>query len=350
MDHVASVPSAASSRMSPEAMGLAMLLHAVAAIAFWWLAAHRPPIAIPEQAIEIVIEQPKTEPPPPPPPQVQRQQPISPPVEGLRPPAETTADKPTQVRPSGEAPKDIASQPPRSLDDAVPKPPEPPAAPTEQAMAAPPPPAPAPPPERPRVEPFFKPTPGPTVEPFTPAPGPTVEPPPPPRPSPPSQPPVQAHPQPQPQPQARPAPPPSSLAPHNQPQPSPLVGPSHQPPAVARHQDTPTPPASPFVNPADEKNRSTAEQNYLWEVVRKLRGYRYHANVPMDEGLTVVVVVIARDGRLVSAQVVRSSGVPAMDDGVLAGVRQGSPYTPLPPEIQGPSATFRLPLVSVHER
>jgi protein TonB len=119
---------------------------------------------------------------------------------------------------------------------------------------------------------------------------------------------------------------------------------------VARHQDTPTPPSSPFVNPADEHNRATAEQNYLWEVVRKLRGYRYHANVQMQEGLTVVMVVIARDGRLLSAQVVRSSGSQAMDDGVLAGVRQGSPYTPLPDGIHGPSATFRLPLVSMHER
>jgi hypothetical protein len=31
---------------------------------------------------------------------------------------------------------------------------------------------------------------------------------------------------------------------------------------------------------------------------------------------------------------------------VLAGVRAGSPYAPLPAEIQGASATFTLPLVS----
>jgi protein TonB len=150
--------------------------------------------------------------------------------------------------------------------------------------------------------------------------------------------------------QPHPTPPPPALTSRTQPSPSPLVAPhSQQPPAVARHQDTPTPPSSPFVNPADEHNRATAEQNYLWEVVRKLRGYRYHANVQMVEGLTVVQVVIARDGRLLSAQVVRSSGTPAMDEGVLAGVRQGSPYTPLPSEINGPSASFRLPLVSVPE-
>jgi len=67
------------------------------------------------------------------------------------------------------------------------------------------------------------------------------------------------------------------------------------------------------------------------------------------EGLTVVMVTIARDGRLLSAEVVRSSGVPAMDQGVLNGVRRGSPYAPLPASISGPSARFRLPLVSVPE-
>jgi len=105
----------------------------------------------------------------------------------------------------------------------------------------------------------------------------------------------------------------------------------------------------PFVNPADEHNRATAEQNYLWQVISKLRGYRYHADVPLMEGLTVVLVVIARDGRLLDAQVVRSSGVPAMDQGVLAGIRQGSPYAPLPESLSGSSARFRLPLVSVPE-
>jgi protein TonB len=151
----------------------------------------------------------------------------------------------------------------------------------------------------------------------------------------------------QPQPHPQPPKPPPALSPRSQPQPSPLASrQTHQPPAVARRENAPS--SSTFVNPADERNRVKAQDNYLWEVVRKLRGYRYHANVPMGmEGLTVVQVVIGRDGRLLSAHIVRSSGVPAMDQGVLNGVRQGSPYTPLPASIAGPSATFRLPLVSV---
>jgi protein TonB len=63
--------------------------------------------------------------------------------------------------------------------------------------------------------------------------------------------------------------------------------------------------------------------------------------------LTVVQIVIARDGRLLDVRVTQSSGVAEMDQGVLNGVRQGSPYTPLPPEIAGDRASFTLPLVSV---
>ena len=57
--------------------------------------------------------------------------------------------------------------------------------------------------------------------------------------------------------------------------------------------------------------------------------------------------VAARDGRLLAAEIVRSSGVPEFDRGVLAGIRAGAPYTPLPPDIKGDSASFDLPLVSV---
>jgi len=325
--------------MRPEAMGLALVLHAVAALALWWLAEHAPTITPREDPIEVTIERspPKPPEPPPPPPQAQpKPLPPPPPVEGIKPPAEKEADKATSVRPSGEAPKDVAALPPDSPEKAAPQPPKP-EPPSQTAMVAPNAPSPVPPPDRPMLQPFPKPEAGPTIEPLPPRPRPPVEKPPP----------VVAHPQPQ-----RPAPPPPSPGLRQQPTPSPLVAPQRpsEPPAVARHQDRPTPPSSPFVNPADEHARATAEQNYLWQVVSRLRGYRYHADVPVREGLTVVMVTIARDGRLLDAQVVRSSGVAAMDQGVLAGIRQGAPYAPLPASLSGPSARFRLPLVSVPDQ
>ena len=131
-------------------------------------------------------------------------------------------------------------------------------------------------------------------------------------------------------------------------QPSPLrPAPQRQAPSVTPH-DQPSP--SPFVNPADTYNRARVADNYLWQVVQKLVGYRYHANVAASQGVTVVRVVIARDGRLMDVSVAQSSGYPEFDRGVLAGVRSGSPYAPLPPEIHGDSATFTLPLVSVQRQ
>jgi protein TonB len=56
--------------------------------------------------------------------------------------------------------------------------------------------------------------------------------------------------------------------------------------------------------------------------------------------------VSARDGRLLDVGIASSSGVPEFDQGVVAGVRAGAPYAPLPPEIKGEQATFTLPLVS----
>lgn len=114
--------------------------------------------------------------------------------------------------------------------------------------------------------------------------------------------------------------------------------------SAGTQSENPSP--SPFVNPADTYNKARAADNYLWQVVRRLQGYRYTANVNASQGITVVRVVIARDGRLLAVSVSRSSGIPEFDQGVLAGVRSGSPYAPLPPDIKGDSATFDLPLVS----
>jgi TonB family protein len=341
--------------MSPEAVGLAALLHVLVALALWWMAVYRPATVPPEDPVEITFEQPKPPPEPPKPPSPEQAQkppqpppPATPPVEGLKPPAKLEADKATQRRPSGDAPKDIAGPQPDSMEREVPALPPPPPPPQIEAKPEPKPSPPVeqkpvpqpPPPEIAAARPEALPPPPPPSTP-------REQPAPQPAPAKPSAPAVTSV-QPQQHPQPTPPRPPPALSPRPQLQPSPLnARPQQQPPAIANRGDAPS--SSPFVNPADEKNRATAEQNYLWEVVRKLRGYRYHANVPMAEGLTVVVVVIARDGRLLNVQVVRSSGVAAMDQGVLDGVRQGSPYTPLPPSIAGPSATFRLPLVSVPE-
>jgi TonB family protein len=312
--HAVSTSSFRSDHMSPSAVALAVLLHGLVVLAVWWMSLHptQPPA---EESIDITFEQPKPEPPPPPlQPKVQPPQP-APPVElGLRPPAPLVSDKPTQVPPSGERPNDPPAPPPPPLQDALPQPePQaPPPTPSELAKPAPPLPAPQEHPSGPQH--------------------------------------ALAAPR-----HALPAPQPARPQPHPQPQlerpelrPSPLTtAPPRRPPA-GRPGDDPSP--SPFVNPADTYNRARVADNYLWQVVRKLIGYRYEAHVTARQGLTVVRVVIARDGRLLDVEVAQSSGYPEFDRGVIAGVRAGSPYTPLPPEIHGDSATFNLPLVSVNRQ
>jgi len=313
-------------------MALAFLLHALAAFFLWWMSQNRPPIPLTEDVVEVSFELPK--PPEPPPPAPTPAPTPAPPIEGIRPPAEVTSDKPTQVRPTSENPtnQNVPLPPQQSLEKAIPTPePEPP---PSSAAFAPPKPTPTPPQEKALEKAFEKATP--------PLPKPTPAPDPKPQQQALAIPPANPNPRPPPPPQPRPAPP--QIAP------SPLsrIPQQQRPSAVARGREAPQ--SSPFVNPAETYNKARAADNYLWEVVRKLQGYQYHANVQVSESVTVLSVTIARDGRLLNVVITRSSGFPEMDRGVVAGVRQGSPYTPLPDSIQGASATFTLPLVSTLAR
>jgi len=278
-------------------MVLAVGLHAAIGLALWWLW-QNPPRPPTEEVIEITLEPAK--PPEPPPPA--QPSPAIPLVEGLRPPAPIVSDRPTQVPPKGDPIRDtsLAPPPPLLLD-------------TPQARE--PPPA-DPPPSTAAREPASQPAPAAPEHHALATPAPAPPPPPQLR-----------------QPEHRPSP--LTLAPHRQ-------------PPAGTPSDSPT--HSPFVNPADTYNRARATDNYLWQVARKLQGYTYQARVNATEGLTVVRIVIARDGRLLHVEVVRSSGFAEFDKGVIAGVRAGSPYTPLPPDIRGDSATFDLPLVSTYRR
>jgi protein TonB len=134
--------------------------------------------------------------------------------------------------------------------------------------------------------------------------------------------------------------------PQPQPRPTPQIArPQERPPAIA-HRDTPLS-SSPLVNPADARNRALAGDNYRWQIIRKLSGYRFTTQTPVSEAHLALRIVIARDGRLLAVDVVQSSGIAVVDQGALNGIRAGSPYTPLPPEISGDSAAFILPLTSL---
>jgi TonB family protein len=352
--HAISASSYRSDHLSPSALALALLLHGLVAAALWWMTQHRTPPPM-EEAIEVSFEQPKPpepkppepKPPEPKPPEAQQKPPPPAPPEppGLMPEAAITAEKRTQVPTAPVRPNEApAPAPPAQADKPQPfafspspspppvsKPVSPP-----EAVARPPeqPPTPTRPPEQPQT-PFSTALPAPALPTPTLPPAHALAPP---LPTPPethalAAPPLpRASPAPQ-RPDLRPAPP--------------TTAPTQRPAAPA-HSEPPS--NSPFVNPADTYNRARVADNYLWQVARKLQGYRYEAHVSVSHGTTVVRVTIARDGRLLDVVVAQSSGVPEFDRGVLAGVRSGSPYEPLPPDIQGASATFNLPLVSVNRQ
>ncbi len=272
--------------MSPPALALAVLLHALVILALWWMSVHRPPPPG-EEVVEVTFDIPKTPEPPSPPPAPQPKQ--APAVQsaptplGLPPPAPLISNRPTQVPQAPVQPKQLPPTPqlPSSREAAA-------------SIAA----TPAP------VQPA--PVPAPALPDMT-AP-----------------------------PQAAP------VLPRQDQRPSPRAPIPPRPPAAEAEEPSP----HPFVNPADTFARARLADNYLWQIARKIVGYQYQANTNVRQGTTVVRIVVARDGRLLNVEIVRSSGVPEFDRGVLAGVRAGAPYTPLPPEIKGESASFDLPLVS----
>jgi hypothetical protein len=142
MAHIITLSSSAD-RRSPAGIALAALLHGLVALALWLIATNPPKLPHPEEPITVTIEQPPpkpVEPPKPPEPSPSPQKaptPVPPLTLGLPPPAEITADKPSQ-KPStaAKAQESMAPEPPK-LEQAVP-PPQPPSTAFEFPKVAPP--------------------------------------------------------------------------------------------------------------------------------------------------------------------------------------------------------------------
>ena len=101
----------------------------------------------------------------------------------------------------------------------------------------------------------------------------------------------------------------------------------------------------------DDSHRQ-AQQDYLWNIIRKLSQYHFYGN-PRDEserGLVVARLTVARDGRLIDAVVAKSSGFPGLDRAVLDTVRRASPFPPLPADLAADSYTFIVPINYTQQR
>ncbi len=330
--------------MSPVAAALAAGLHVATALALFLVSPlNRPDIDDGTgKAIEVTIEQPK---PPEPPPPVQEAvkpqpppQPTPPPQQAAQPapppPPPTAAAQKPQPKPPAQVSKEplgVAPPPPEKkteeakLEPKPEPPPEPKPEPKQEAAVAPPSDA-TPPPETPLekvLPPVEQPTAPLSMRDFV-----KVLPPPPaPPPSPPA-----PHPTAPPQ-HAAPQPPAQTL------QHSPLS--TAQPQAQASASAAPS---STFVNPADADRQLRAKDAYLWQVIRKFSQYLPDLREKNEGGTVLLRFVIARDGRLIEASIAKSSGVPALDRGLLESLRAAAPYPPLPPEIPGAQVVFVQPI------
>jgi protein TonB len=112
---------------------------------------------------------------------------------------------------------------------------------------------------------------------------------------------------------------------------------SRQPPSTGAAPPT-------FVNPAQNALQTRAKEAYLRQVFRKFSQYLPDLRQKNEGGTVVLRFVIARDGRLVDASIVQSSGVVALDRGLLESLKAASPYAPLPPEIPGSHVMFTQPI------
>lgn len=348
MTHDVSLTYSRFEHMPPSALALATLLHGLVALALFWISPLRP-IEHFEDAIEITMEAPapptpqtaaeQPAPPPPPPPAPSQpaaaaQQPSGPPMRlGLPPPAPTTDQRGT---PGVEAPSRQATDMPtpdktqQAGDKQEKEEKEPPA--QQQALAQP---TPSPPPPPPSLEQALPPVdlpPPPVTERDVPKPAPAARPAPPPHQAqrPPPPPPQPQHP-PQPQQGLRPSP----------------LGQAPQQRAPTERQAAARPPSATFHNPADNYGQRRAEEQYLWQVMRRIAQFPYvpkNTSTIREEGTVLTRVTIARDGRLLGVVMERSSGLASLDTGVLETIRRASPYPPLPADIPGDRHSFLLPV------
>lgn len=326
--------------MSPVAAAMALLLHALVALAFLWeLPRHEAEAA--ERAIEFTVEVPSAPPAEPQvpaapataPPQAAAPTPSVPPSPpprlGLARPRSLTPDP--SAKPAAPQPGPTPSETPTQATEPAKQEPTKPEPEPQQAAAA------SPPPPEPKLEQVLPPVEAPPP-PLTAQDFPKPAPPPPPKPPPPKAPP--------PPPQRAQVPPPQQRL-----QPSPLSRvPQQRPPADSHASAQPAP--SPLTNPASQYGQRKAEDDYLWLVMRKLSQYRYYpkSNVVSEEGVVVMRITVARDGRLLDVALARSSGYPNLDSGVMDTLRQAAPFARLPADIPGDRHTFILPVNYVHQR
>jgi protein TonB len=110
--------------------------------------------------------------------------------------------------------------------------------------------------------------------------------------------------------------------------------------APRSEQNTASIPAAP--NPGSTDGRSVATWRNL--IVARLQSVKRYPHGAEGNGTVMITFTLDRDGRVISRNVVRSSGSAAFDEEALAMVMRATPFPPVPAAISGPSVKLPVPI------
>lgn len=129
----------------------------------------------------------------------------------------------------------------------------------------------------------------------------------------------------------------ASALPPPEPQPAPALAPQPEP-APAPKPAPPKPQAKPQAKPQPKPQlQSAAElqrsrEDYLLQVIHTLARSPYipRMHLASTPGVVVTRLTFSADGRLLEAELTRSSGYPELDNGTMEAIRRAGPFPPPP--------------------
>lgn len=89
------------------------------------------------------------------------------------------------------------------------------------------------------------------------------------------------------------------------------------------------------------------DANYLAILVAQLaehKRYPFSSRQKAEEGIAVLDFEISRTGKVMLANIQKSSGFPALDKAVLSMLKRAEPFPPVPPDIKGEPIRLTLPI------
>jgi protein TonB len=132
------------------------------------------------------------------------------------------------------------------------------------------------------------------------------------------------------------------------PPPEPAVAALPPPEPVTPEPPKPVPPVPVTTAPQRQRTASLAQvtswHSKIVGLIERNKSYPPAAQAHGETGVVQLAFSIDRQGRLLSSQVVRSSGHPALDQETLATLRRAQPFPSPPADLPGDKFDFKMPI------